>query len=75
MIVSSLFIAWQRVWARTLALQLDMNTFFRHLKLSTLDNSHCCKGLVVAGRNANLLNLVDDVVAFEDFTKDYMLAI
>jgi hypothetical protein len=45
-----------------------MNTFFWHLKLAALDNLDSLDGLV-ARPFRNIFDLVDNLVAFEDFAK------
>ena len=59
----------------TLDLQLDMNTFIRHLQLSTLDNGDLLVGFAAAWVHRDLLDLIHNVKAFEDLSKDDMLSI
>lgn len=61
-----------RVWLHTLEFHVD--TFFWHRQLSALGNLDGLLGLV-AGVLLDVLNLFDNVVAFEDFAKDNVLAV
>ena len=55
-------------------LEFVVNTFCRYLQLSALYNRHGL-GWTVAGAFWNVLNLVDDIIAFENFAKDNVTAI
>lgn len=57
-----------------MTLKLDVYTFFRHFQLSALHNHHFLLWLI-ARVLWNILDLVHNVVALEDFTEDNMLAI
>jgi hypothetical protein len=53
-------------------LEIIMSTF--HLYLSTLDNLHCFNWSV-GGTLGHVLDLIYNVVALKDFTKDDMAAV
>ena len=55
-------------------LKFDMNTFGGHFELAALDNLDRLDGLVTAS-SLEVLDLVDNVVALEDLTKDDVSAI
>lgn len=54
--------------------EFSVYTFLRDLELAALGNLDWLHGLVTATLG-HILNLLDNVVAFEDFPKDNVLAI
>lgn len=55
-------------------LKLNVNTFGRNLQLAALDDLDSLRGLV-AGRSLEVLDLVNDVVALEDFAENDVAAV
>ncbi len=51
-----------------------MGTFFRHLQFTRLGDLHSLGGFV-SRTLRYVFHLFDDIIALEDFTKDYMLSI
>lgn len=55
-------------------LELHVNTFGGDLKLATLDDLDGLLG-AVTGLGLDMLDLIDDVVALEDFAKNYVASV
>ena len=55
-------------------LEFRVNTFRWDLELSALGNLDCLDGLI-AGALGHVLNLLNDVIALEDFAKDDVAAV
>jgi hypothetical protein len=59
---------------RSTHLEVDVNTFRRDLKLAALDDLDGLDGLI-ASSCLDVLNLLDNLVALEDFAEDDVAAI
>lgn len=55
-------------------LELNVDTFGRNLQLAALHNLDSLRGLVT-GRSFEVLDLVNEVVAFEDFAENDVAAV